>query len=254
MRGVKKSTNELIRIRKRKKAIRKSVFFTIVTVVAVIILCLKHPYFNVSTIVVNNNSIVATEDIEKLSDIKIERNIFSFRKKEVKENLLSNSYISEVSIKRKLPSTVIIEVVERKPKYYIVSRKEYVLIDSIGYVLERVQSIKGFDLVELAGIEGDAALQGNNIVSDKKNTNQIEVFSDLIDRNLSDITISSIDVQSSADIKVYFGDILVKVGSIDRMESKLNKAINIITQQNIKNAKGYIDVSFNGDPVISIEE
>ena len=253
MRDIKKRTNELIKIRKKKKAIRRSIFFTLITVVAIVILCLKHPYFNIGTIQIVDNSLVSSEEIEKLSDIKTDSNIFLLEKNEVKEKILQNPYISEVVVKRKLPSTVSIGITERTPKYYSINGKEYVLTDATGYILEVVESIKGLELIQLSGIDA-AVVPGSKIVSDEKKINQIKVFSDLIDRNLSEVSISVIELQSNSDIKVYFNNIMVKVGSIDAMENKLNKAINIITQQNIKNANGYIDVSFNGDPVISIKE
>jgi cell division protein FtsQ len=253
MRDVKKSTNELIRIRKKKRAIRRNIFFTVVTTVVIVIFCLKHPYFNISAIEVYNNSLVATEEIVKLSDINIESNIFSLNKKEVKEKIVSNSYISEVTINRKLPATVILTVTERRPRYYIARGKEYILTDESGYALEIVQSVKGLDLVQLSGVDAEAAGIGSKVSTDGKKLNQIKVFSALMERNISEIDITSIGLEISSDIKVYFKGIMVKVGSIDDMESKLNRAINIITQQNIENSKGYIDVSFNGDPVISIE-
>ena len=75
----------------------------------------------------------------------------------------------------------------------------------------------------------------------KKNLSNFRVFSDLIHRNKSDAVITSIDLENDADIKVFFRKIMVKVGSLNDMENKLNKAINIITQKNLGELKGYID-------------
>lgn len=59
------------------------------------------------------------DEIENLSSINLGTNIFYLNKTEVKNQLLTNPYISDVKIHRKLPSIVVLDVVERKPQYYI---------------------------------------------------------------------------------------------------------------------------------------
>ncbi|WP_163194803.1 cell division protein FtsQ/DivIB [Clostridium thermarum] len=251
---IKKNTNELIRMRKRKKLIKKIIFWTITTLIITVILGLKLPYFNVSEIVIENNILVATEDIENLSEINIGSNIFLLSKADTRENILSNPYISDVKVKRKLPSVVLLEITERTPQYYISKGNEYVILDVSGYVLEITGAITDKSLVQLSGLDAALAQPSMLISEDSRRLQQIEVFSDLIKRNISDTKITAIDLQSSSEIKVYFNNIEVKAGSIDGMQEKLNKAINIISQQELQNLKGYIDVSYDEAPVISIED
>lgn len=250
----KKSTNELIKIRNKKRRIKRNVFFTVMSVVILIVLCLKLSYFNISSIQVMNNTLVTKDEIIELSNIHLGSNIFSLKKDAVRNNLLSNSYIQEVKITRKLPSIINIEVSEREPQYYIVKGKEYVIIDKNGIVLDIVGSLKGFKLVQISGITEEESSTGGLVSKEAKKIKQIETFTDLIDRGLSDIKITALDLSSNTDIKVYFNNIMVKVGGIEDMQDKLNRTINIITQQNIKDSKGYIDISFKGDPVMYIEK
>jgi cell division protein FtsQ len=44
----------------------------------------------------------------------------------------------------------------------------------------------------------------------------------------------------------------IKLGSADDMKNKLNKALNIIEQEKLSAAKGYVDVRFDGNPVFYI--
>lgn len=46
----------------------------------------------------------------------------------------------------------------------------------------------------------------------------------------------------------------IKLGSSDNILSKLNRAINIINGENLTTSTGYVDVSYNGNPVYSIDK
>lgn len=251
---IKKNTNELIRMRKRKKLIKKTIFWIVTSLIIIVILGLKLSYFNISEILVENNRLVATQDIENLSEINLGSNIFLLSKTDIRDKILANPYISDVKVHRKLPSMVVLEIAERTPQYYIYNDKEYVILDVSGYVLEITSTITDKKLVQLSGLDPALAEPGSLISEDSRRLQQIEVFSDLIKRNISDTKITAIDLESGSEIKVYFNNIEVKTGNIEEMQEKLNKAINIINQQGLKNSKGYIDVSFDEAPVISIEE
>lgn len=63
-------------------------------------------------------------------------------------------------------------------------------------------------------------------------------------------------MQDLNNIQFYYKNILIKLGNSDELNNKLNKAFNIILQkEEVKSAKkGYVDVSFNGNPVVFIEK
>lgn len=46
----------------------------------------------------------------------------------------------------------------------------------------------------------------------------------------------------------------IKLGSNEDLPKKLNRAINIISAENLSASTGYVDVSFNGNPVFSVEK
>ncbi|NLZ47331.1 MAG: FtsQ-type POTRA domain-containing protein [Clostridiales bacterium] len=259
MGDTRKKTNELIRRRKRKKLIKKIIIFSILAIIALTVFLLKHPYFNIIRVEVTNNKLLDKGEIESLSNVNLGSNIFYLNKNEIRKQLLSNPYISNVKIHRKLPSTVELEIIERKPQYYIFREEDYIIVDTEGVALESVLSLDAARkdsnvLVELTGLDISEIKIGEKVSNDNKKIEQLQVFSDLIQRNISDTVITAINLESDADIKVYFKDIMVKVGNINNMESKLNDAINIITQKNLADLKGYIDISFDGDPVMSIEK
>lgn len=250
----KRSSNELIRRRKKKRLIKRMIVFLVILVITGIILCLKLPYFNIVRIDVINNKLVTKEEINKLADVRLGKNIFLTNTKQIENKVLSCSYISKVSIKRKFPSTITLDVKERVPELYIAQDKNYILLDSEGYVLDSVESIENMNLIQFSGLDFNSIVKGKKITDDLKKLKQLFLFSDLQRRNLSDVKISSVDIKDVADMKVIFNKITVNIGNSEGMEKKLNDAINIISQQNLKDATGYIDVSYKEKPVISIQK
>jgi cell division protein FtsQ len=99
------------KIYKKKKFINLCLFIIFVGVLAS--LGLKSNYFVIKSIKVENNYIVSTEEILTLSKIQ-EKNIFLINTSRVKEYIKSNPYIENVFIERRLPSTVLIKVEEKK--------------------------------------------------------------------------------------------------------------------------------------------
>ena len=65
---------------------------------------------------------------------------------QIKANLGKNPYFSDVKVKRKLPSTLIIELKERAQIAAIVYGDKYVVIDKEGTVLRKKRSRPKGDL------------------------------------------------------------------------------------------------------------
>ena len=55
---------------------------------------------------------------------------------------------------------------------------------------------------------------------------------------------SMVDISDITDIKLYYKEMVVKVGTENELKVKINRAINVLVGNNLTNSKGYIDVSF----------
>lgn len=224
---------------------------------ALIVLAFKLPYFNIKNVEVQGNKAVSSKMITDISGIFKGNNIFYLNIQKSRENILKISYVSNVSIDRKLPDKIIINITERNAHYFVKLDKSYLIIDNDGIILEKRNDLKGLKLTEIIGIKPDNRKIGESILTNSSRSSQIEIlntFSDLIERNKSDFTISSIDLSDILDLKVYYGGMCVKLGTKENLESKLNKALNILSLNQLKNAKGYIDVSYDGNPVFFIKK
>lgn len=128
------------RIRKEKrlkiiKAILKIILF-IAIIAGIAAFLLVSPVFNIKEISVSGNNKIQATEIESLSQLNIEQNIFRFSKETVKNNIKQNAYIDSVEIRRKLPNKIEINVTERTPAYQIKFGNAFAYIDEKGNILE----------------------------------------------------------------------------------------------------------------------
>lgn len=252
--NVKNDKNVMIVKRRRKILLRRCLLFTTTLVSILVILCYKLPVFKITEIDVENNKIVPSNIIVKLSKIQNGNNIFYLNLYRSKNSILNNPYIKAVSIKRQLPSKCIIIVNERVAKYYNSDGNNFYVVDKDGNVLEKRDNINGMKLAKLNGFDYSKATTGQLLPCDnKRKIDVVSTISNLM--NLVDINMTSIDVTDLNNIQVYFENICIKLGNKENLEKKLNNAINIInSNKDYKVSKGYINVSYNGAPVICIEK
>jgi cell division protein FtsQ len=257
--GRKKSSgdNALI-VRRRKKILFRRVLLLFIFLISVLaMLCFKLPYFNVATIKAANNKIVSSDEIISLSGIYKGNNIFYINTGESIQGLLKNPYILSASIERKLPSTIIISVTEREAVYYGQRNGKFLVIDKNGTVLEERSDIKTMKLIRLDGFDYSKVKVGEILKSDDDRRLEFMAgLNDIIkvdDKFMSNIV--SVDAGDLLGLKVYYGNFCIKLGTMDNLDKKLNSAANILDRDELKQAKGgYVDVSFNGNPVYYIEK
>lgn len=250
-----KEKNELIMRRRRKKFIKKSIIFFLFLISTLITLCLKHPFFNVKNIEVQGNKNISPDIVKELSNIYIGNNIFYLNMDKAKEGIESNPYITKVQISRKLPSTIIIQINEREAVFYGKTSDGYVIIDKYGVILEKKKDIKDMNLVKLQGFEVEKSEIGKHIVVEgERKLKAVNTISSLLAPKKDNYNIAQVDISDINNIQFVYKNIVIRVGNEENLDAKLNKAFNIILQkEELKNAKGYIDVSFKGNPVVYIE-
>lgn len=227
----------------------------ILLIFAVTMLCLKLSYFGIAQIAVEGTKNITKEEVIKLSRIYKGNNIFYVNLKESKQGIASNPYVLNVSIKRKLPNTLVIDVIERQASFYNIVDNQYIIIDKNGIVLEKTDTIGDRNLTKLEGVDFKQAELGKEIPCDtKRKIEAIGKFTELIFNNKSEFQISLVDISDLTNLKAYCGNMYIKLGNSEELSEKLNKALNLLKNAGLKEEKGYIDVSFKGNPVFFIEK
>lgn len=203
--------NKKVKMRKNAKII-----LYIILVGVIFILLINSPLFNVKKIEVEGNETVSDDKIISLSGLQLYNNIFSFNKLEIIENVKQNAYIEDADISRKLPSTVIVNVVERAPKYMLQFADSYVYINNQGYMLEI--SNEKLDIPILIGFTTDLSniKAGNRInVEDLKKMDMVIKIYEAAKSNDLGHLVTKIDISDEKNYtiilesegkKVYLGD------------------------------------------------
>lgn len=249
--------DELLRKKRKKRAIKRSIFTLIVMITILITLCFNLDYFNIAEIQVEGNKNVTTDAIIELSQLKSGENIFKFKNSNVRNHILMNPYIMDVVAKRKLPNKISLKVTERKATFYINYNESYYIIDNNLVVLEKRDNIDNMALIKLEGIDFSTAEIGKVIpLSEEEKVKSIISFSNfLYDNNIfNEHAITALQLNDFIDINIYVDNAYIKLGTTANMKDKLIKAFSVLKEEHLKGFKGYVDVSFNGNPVINKQE
>lgn len=249
-----KDVKKFIKAKKRKKLIKKLILITIVLVVGGFIFITKAPIFNIKSITFKGNVTISSEVLLSGVSDRIGLNIFTVNEKDIKEEVLKNRYVSTVDIKRKGINTLEINITEEAPVYYINNGIELLIINNDLEVLEEVDNIEGRNLVKIKGI--DLSVKDDESRVDEFNSykNILTNFYPFISKNRESIYLSSLDVSNIVNIIGYIGNVEIFFGDDSDLYNKMENVYRIMLDDNINIAKGYINVSFNGSPVIKIEE
>lgn len=248
-----KEKNEYIVKRRRKKRKKRVIIFLFLLVCVLVTLCLKLPYFNIKYINVDGNKILKSDKIIENSNIPKGKNIFYLNLNKYKDNIKQDPYVMDADVKQKLPNTIDIIVKERQAVFYINSGQSYFIIDKNGVLLEIRNNISGMNLIKLDGISIKNAKIGKEIPCGSRRLELINEITGLVMKN-KNLKMTSVDMTNIINLKLYFKDMCVIIGTPENLVDKLNKAVNIIISQNLIGKKGYIDVSFKGNPVFLLQQ
>ncbi|MBN2804924.1 MAG: FtsQ-type POTRA domain-containing protein [Deltaproteobacteria bacterium] len=108
-------------------------------------------HFSVKYVEIRGNDRVSNSEIMKYAGFKIGDNIFKINLLQLQNNIDKNPWILKSSVSQKLPSTMIIEVVEREIEMMIVFDVPYI-VDSNGELFKRWESGDPMARVILTGI------------------------------------------------------------------------------------------------------
>ena len=244
---------ELLRKKKRKIVIKRTFIFLVLLIVISVTLCLTLPVFNLQNVLVTGNSKVSEEEILTLSAIQEGTNVFKINTKNVAIQVKENPYIEKVKVKRKYPNSINIEVEERVRAFYIKTENSYYIIDDKGYVLSQETELEEPFLIELTTIDEANLVVGKQIQGyDENGLNSLAyIFEFLRINNLFDrYTIPKIEINNFVSLNLYINETYLKIGTMDDLYNKLSRGFNILNNDDVKAMKGYIDVSFDGNPVI----
>jgi len=230
--------------KKRAVRIRRAILVMLLLTIALVCFCLFAPFFNITSIEVEGNVQVTSEEILDRVNLVTGTNIFKINKNSIREGLRTLAYLDTVKVSRRLPSTVKISVTECYAELLAPYTSGYLLLDSKGKVLEQISDSSGWDLPELLGVSIEKAEISEKIsVQDGVKFdiifNCIEYFKSKEQLSL----ISSFDFNDITNIQVTYREgYRVNFAKLDDMDYKM-KMLEAILPQIDRSPGTYIDLT-----------
>ncbi len=218
--------------RRLKKQVRHAIYGTLIVagVVAIIlVICLL--MFKVESINIKGNQHYATKEILAVLPIEEQKSLLladtDGAKAKLEENL---PYIYTAQIKRKLPSTLEVQITETKQVYYIKNAdKTYTLIDDNLKVLEEKSAKKPKKSIALRKTAVESALAGHTVVlKDEKIADYISLLLTTV-KNCHTEKVTAVYSQGiNENFIEYDHRITIKLGAADNLDDKLYAAMAAI--------------------------
>lgn len=252
------NNKENILKRKRKIIVMKRTMIILILLCTVLItLGLTLPEFNLAEITVSGNEIVSTETILTSAAVEPEINIFKINTTKIEKTLMKNEYIESVKVKRKLPKKLSVKVKERKIAFSAQGIDGIYAIDENGRVLGKRETIEVPQVLSIEGIPPEKLVVGEFIKDEDGSTiDGAEAIHKFLREKgyFEQFAQMKLEVNNFVDYKLYVDNAYIKLGSSENLNEKLAKAFSVLTSPQFLGMKGYVDVSFKGNPVVFKEE
>ena len=195
------------KMQKKKKRNKRIIKWTSISVIVVggIIFTLCSPIFNIKNITVINNNALSQETVVSLSGLKTDQNIFRFLKSDVEKNLKENPYVEKITINRKLPDIVEIDVTERQRNFSVKFLNGYAYINNQGYILEISEDSMGMPILQGIETKEENIVPGNRLITNdlKKLEVAIQIMKIAKENEIYD-KITSLDITDKNNYILYF--------------------------------------------------
>lgn len=260
----------------RKRALKRALFWIKIILLAAVLVFLFYylassSIFNVKNVTLKGGNHYKDKELVQTAGIIIGVNGFKgvggsvgnflqLRYSKYEESIIAKCpYIKKVKVYFKLPSTVSINVEERRPILLIAQQKNFIILSEEGVMLEMVNNRKNYKLPLLKGIVLKQFIAGQAV--SKQNINKMEQCLKVIySINSNDKLVKKIDKLNSMlnyiDISLEDNVILnldnrinVNLGELDELDYKIRAATEIVSNKLKKTDVGTLDFTSGENPV-----
>lgn len=244
--------------RAEKKRVRRTVLYVLLFVsISLIFLSVCGIVFlKVKNVEVDGLKKYNAEQILELVPINEGDNIYSFNARELESHIASTMpYVREVEIKRDLPTTVRINVIEEKAVYVANIANDNYLLTSELKVLERLPDNKTppKNLKKLTLNNVRKCIVGSQVeFVDKRTLDAVVTLYKTCEKNYIEKKIKSVEARSRFDIYInYDNRFEVYLGDIENIDIKIEFLIGILDELE-PDSKGTIDISNHQEASVAL--
>ncbi len=222
------------RLYKQKKKNRfRTRFYVLATCIVLLIgwLILSNSgLFTIDVIEVKGNSHYTAEEIINIGHATSGRNIiYKANIKEVTEFLEQNPYIRKAEVRRKLPSTLVIKVTERKERLAFKYDDDYLVMDEDGILLKKTRNKPKTTIIQ--GVVVNKIKLGEKIGTE--NSRRMDSVLEIIKMMIkSDLYYVKLDISNEKEVKAYIYDTLVVKTDYDTLMTNMeNGKLHLVMEK-----------------------
>lgn len=183
-----------------------------------------HEYFQVHHVVAAGNARFTSAYVEAIAGVEEGTHMLSLNTEQIRENIQrAEPYLQVTAVRRQMPDTVIIEVVERHPAAYLPYGASWLLIDINTDILEITDSTDVPECPVVEGISVENPEIGTLLVTQDafKISIMQEILQDLDQRSLFSM-IAVVDLTNINNITMESRDGLeIRLGQAERIGDKI---------------------------------
>lgn len=213
------------------------------------------PLFQVNGFDVEGNFSLTDEKVIALSGIEPGDNIFYADLGGARRSLRQNPFVEDVTVRRRLPDRIAVELTERRSVGYIVTTDGYIQVGEDGRLLAIQQSLSNYSLPVISGLELSELPAIGGFIQNEKLKQALEVLQHCDQTLLNNI--AELNVGQEYYILAYTNQkVEVRLGGLDNIEQRLQDLNQILTTvvgtQIAVDQILYIDMRYEGQPVIKL--
>ena len=254
-----KKITEIQKSAQRNEKTKKyfSIFLVVIIAVFFLILAFEN-LFNIKEVKVDGISAAVpynAEDVTAFLDIQEGTNLITYDSDKAKRSLLYQfPYIEKIEIKKRFPSTLVINITENKGTLYVKLGEDNFILSSNGRVLEIVDDpfYDGKSRTELVAEGVKRCVCGEDIVFDKNETLEIlsTIAGCLDSYGLSD-KITRLDIRDKFDVRLMYDNRFeIKFGIYENAENKIELFSHMINNKIWEDTTGIIDISDGSEALV----
>jgi len=260
-------------LKKRRLIIKLSLISAgLLVVLGVLVFLIFSDTFRIKESVVQGANVLSSEELKRFSENKLDqkylwfvpkRNTFIYPKRDIEESL-KNRYvdIDEVALYKESLDTLIINIKERRPKYFGCkneegSVKECFYVDKNGFIFRKAPSFSDNVFIEL---ENEVFFEdkpiGKNILSEESFQEFVNISETLTANNIkitkADLSEVDVTIETSEGWDVH----IENKDSIDKVIRNLSATINseVFTNEETRRMLEYIDLRFGNKVFYKMKE
>jgi cell division protein FtsQ len=235
----------------KQKKIKKRFLLRLILLILVmgtlVAILLSLPIWRIKEVIVTGNQILSKDQILEQARIGPDEHLFLISTNGIEKRIKSLVQVKEVSISRKIPSTVIIQVKERTPFALIVFDGKAAVIDDEGVLMKTSEKSVIPDLPNLPVVRGLSSLDSQDA---KAMVRSLKTLTKFLEPKKIQFELGKI-----GDASLLIDDVLrVRIFLDEELEHRMKILETLL--ENVKDKKTkieYIDVRYPSNPVIKFK-